>query len=135
MFILKRKYLIIPTIFTKNIQFSKYTMKLYVSPSLWLTEYSIAKDKIDSSQTKIYSICKFQKSLKRLRAALLIKKSQSLVWSLNSNLSSDLHVNGWRGILNNTARLDSNSSPQISMKVCSAHSMLWKGQYLEILLL
>lgn len=135
MFILKRKYLIIPTIFTKNIQFSKYTMKLYVSPSLWLTEYSISKGKIDSSQTKIYSICTFQKSLKRLRAALPIKKSQSLVWSLNSKLSSDLHVSGWWGTLNNTARLDSNASPQMSMEVCSAHSMLWKGQYSEILLL
>ena len=84
MFILKRKYLIIPIIFTKIIQLSKCTMKLYILPSLWLTEYSISKGRVGGSQTKIYSICKFQKSLKRLRAALPIKK--------NHNLRSDLWI-------------------------------------------
>ena len=81
MFILKRKYLIIPKIFTKIIQLSKYTIKLYILPSLWLTEYSISKGRVGGSQTKIYSVCKLQKSLKRLRAASPIKKKNHNLWS------------------------------------------------------
>lgn len=100
-------------------------MKLYVSPSLWLTEYSISKGKIDSSQTKIYSICTFQKSLKRQRQLWPIKKItiSGLISEFKAVFRICMSV-AEEEPLNNTARLDSNASPQMSMEVCSAHSML-----------